>query len=189
METTPLLSTLPLFFSSHGSMSDSEKVRASGVESVDAQPRYFSVTMVHRLQEQVKAVNLENSRLEETVRKQQQQVKALERERVRLTSERNRHRAAMSHCYRGIQTMLKALEDHLGGVVLIEKKHPTPTVEQSLSPQPSAASLVEKTILDKDEESEDDELCTLVQSTQDYVSDMRKIDQLLMTSSSSVSSS
>jgi hypothetical protein len=84
--------------------------------------------------------------------------------------------------------MLKALEDHLGGVVLIEKKHPTPTVEQSLSPQPGAPSLVENTVLDKAEESEDDELCTLVQSTQEYVSDMRTIDQLLMTSSS-VSSS
>jgi predicted nuclease with TOPRIM domain len=57
-------------------MSDNENVRASGVESVDVRPRYFSVTMVHRLQEQVKAVHLENSRLEETVRKQQQQVKA-----------------------------------------------------------------------------------------------------------------
>ena len=167
-------------------MSDSEKLRS--VESVNAGPRYFSVTMVHRLQEQMKAVHLENSRLEETVRKQQQQVKALERERVRLTSERNRHRAAMSHCHRGIQTMLKALEDHLGGVVLIEKKLPSTEVGQSLSSPPGEPSLVENNVLDKEEESEDEELCTLVQSTQDYVSDMRKIDQLLMTSSS-VSSS
>jgi hypothetical protein len=167
-------------------MSDREKLRGS--ESVDARPRYFSATMVHRLQEQVKAVHLEKSRLEETVRKQQQQVKALERERVRLTSERNRHRAAMSHCHRGIQTMLKALEDHLGGVALIEKKLPSPTAEQPLSPQPAAPSLVDDEVLDKGEEFEDAELCSLVQSTQDYVSDMRKIDQLLMTSSS-VSSS
>jgi TolA-binding protein len=169
-------------------MSDGSKVKVSGAESVDSKLRYFSATMVHRLQEQLKSVHLENSRLEEMMRKQQQQVKALERERVRLTSERNRHQAAMSHCYRGIQTMLKALEDHLGGVVLIEKKNTPPTTEQGLSPPPGTPSHVENAIHATDEESADDELCTLVQSTQDYVSDMRKIDQLLMTSSS-VSSS
>jgi TolA-binding protein len=169
-------------------MSDDRKVKVSGVESVDSKLRYFSTTMVHRLQEQLKSVHLENSRLEEMVRKQQQQVKALERERVRLTSERNRHQAAMSHCYHGIQTMLKALEDHLGGVILDATNH-THNPEQFMSPPPPGApSQVESAIHAKDEASADDELCTLVQSTQDYVSDMRKIDQLLMTSSS-VSSS
>jgi hypothetical protein len=165
-------------------MDDSESATTTiDDDAYAASRRHFDSTILYRRQEHLKTVRCENSRLEESVRLQWEQVRALRREHERIESEHQYHAEMLRECCEAIKAVLRTLEDHLGGApTLLLKDSPTVTEQ----PFEDGEGVTRDD--DNDDGSEGEELCNLVLATQDYVSEMRKIDQLLMTSSSLSSS-
>jgi hypothetical protein len=156
-------------------MEDSESGTTSADDSASVNRRHFDSTVLHRRQAHLRTVRNENSRLDETVRIQWQQVRALRQQHERIESEDERHNDMLRECYEGIRAVLRTLEDSLGGAPLLLKDSPTVT-ESPFADAEDAGH--------EGNGSGEDELCNLVTAAQDYVSEMRKIDQLLMASSS-----